>query len=70
VLIVHSVADDIVPFAQDRALADAWCGRGATVQFVPTPVATHVGALPAGFAAALPFLEARFAGREAVSTCD
>ena len=69
VLIVHSPADDTVPFEQDRELAQRWCAQGATVQFVPTPVPTHVGAMPAGFAAAVPFLEARFAGREAVSTC-
>jgi len=33
-------------------------------------VPTHVGAAAPGFAAAVPFLEGRFAGREAVSTCD
>ncbi|MEJ2884919.1 lipase family protein [Actinomycetospora aeridis] len=70
VLIVHSLADDIVPIEQDRELAERWCARGATVQFVPTPVPTHVGGAVPGFAAAVPFLESRFAGREAVSTCD
>ncbi|MEJ2861364.1 lipase family protein [Actinomycetospora flava] len=70
VLIVHGVTDDIVPFAQDRELAERWCASGATVQCVATPVPTHVGGVAPGFAAAVPFLESRFAGREAVSTCD
>ena len=68
-LIVHSVADDIVPFPQDQALAQRWCAKGATVQFMPTPVPTHVGAAIPGFAAAVPFLADRFAGRPATSTC-
>ncbi|MDD7942254.1 hypothetical protein PHK61_27950 [Actinomycetospora lutea] len=55
---------------QDRELAERWCARGATVQVVPTPVPTHVGGVAPGFAAAVPFNESRFAGRQAVSTCD
>lgn len=68
-LIVHSIADDIVPIEQDRALARRWCDQGAAVQFMPTPVPTHVGAAAPAFTAALGFLEARFAGSPPASTC-
>ena len=60
----------IVPIGEDRELAERWCARGATVPFVPTPVPSHVGAAAPGCAAAVPLPESRFAGREAVSTCD
>ena len=53
VLMVHTVADDVVPFEQDRELAERWYARGATVQFVATPVPTHVGGAVPGSAAAV-----------------
>ena len=70
VLIVHSVADDIVPFDQGRELAERWCARGADVEFRPSPVPGHVGGYPDGQARALAFLQARFADLPVTSTCD
>jgi hypothetical protein len=69
VFVAHSVADDIVPFPQDAAMVRNWCAKGASVQFVPLPVPTHVAAAAAAYPGALAFLEARFAGRATPSTC-
>jgi Secretory lipase len=43
VLVVHSVLDDIVPFAQDQAMARSWCAEWATVQLNALTAPTHVG---------------------------
>lgn len=67
--VAHSVADDIVPFAQDATMVRSWCAKGARVQFAPIPVPTHVAAAAAAFPGALAFLDARFAGRQTPSTC-
>lgn len=69
VLIVHSVADDIVPFGQGEELAERWCVRGADVEFRPSPVPGHLGGYPDGQARALAFLQARFADLPTTPTC-
>ena len=69
VLVAHSVDDDVVPFAQDGAMVDEWCAAGATVTFVPLPVAGHVAAATPAFAEGLAFLDARFAGVPPGTTC-
>lgn len=69
VLMVHSVADDIVPFDQARELSERWCTAGADVEFRPAATPTHVGAVPEAQLRALGFLEDRFAGRDTASTC-
>ena len=40
-LVVHGEADDLVPFAQGRALAEALARAGAPVELVPVPGASH-----------------------------
>lgn len=68
-LVVHSTLDDVVPYPQGRAMARSWCARGASVRFDTSVAPTHVGAAAAAFPAAFGWLEARFAGVPAVSTC-
>jgi hypothetical protein len=67
--VVHSTLDDIVPYAQGRAMARSWCARGARVRFDTSVALTHLGAAATAFPAAFSWLEARFAGVPAVSTC-
>jgi pimeloyl-ACP methyl ester carboxylesterase len=69
VLVTHSLADDVIPYAVGRDLAKRWCARGATVRFSTTAVPTHVGGAVPNFAEEYAFLEARLAGLSAVSTC-
>jgi hypothetical protein len=69
VLIVHSALDDIVPYAQDRDLGRAWCGKGVQVRFSTTLVPTHVLAAVRAYPEAFAWLEARFAGLPAPSNC-
>jgi pimeloyl-ACP methyl ester carboxylesterase len=69
VLIVHSALDDIVPYAQDRDLGRAWCGKGVQVRFSTTLVPTHVLAAVRAYPEAFAWLEARFAGLPALSNC-
>lgn len=68
-LVTHSLTDDVVPFQVGLDVAQRWCAQGATVEFVPTPAPTHVGGAVPHAAATLAFLEARFAGLPAQSTC-
>lgn len=67
--VAHAVADDIVPFDQDAAMARSWCAEGAHVQFVPLRVPSRVAGAAAAAPEAVAFLEARFAGQATRSTC-
>lgn len=68
-LVTQSVGDDVIPFAVGRDVARRWCAQGATVRFAPNAAPTHVGGAVASYPESLAFLEARFAGTPAVSTC-
>jgi pimeloyl-ACP methyl ester carboxylesterase len=69
VLVTHSLADDVIPYAVGRDLAKRWCAHGATVRFSTTAIPTHVGGAVPNFAEEYAFLEARLAGLPVVSTC-
>lgn len=69
VLLTQSRLDEIVPFAVGKQLAVDWCDRGATVRFSPNVTPLHVGGMLNNSAEAYAFLEARFAGLPAVSSC-
>lgn len=69
VLLTHSLADDVIPYAVGLGLARRWCGLGATVRFSTTAVPTHVGGVVPNFAEEYAFLEARLGGVPATSTC-
>lgn len=78
VLLATGSNDEIVPPAGMRRLADDWCARGATVELydVPLPMVpggTGVGHVANGFALYLKaklWLQDRFAGVPATSSCD
>ena len=69
VLVNHSRLDDVVPFAQGRGLAAAWCDAGRSVTFADNLAPTHIG----GYLASLPRVEAftstTFAGRSPLNSC-
>lgn len=69
VLVGTSFADDIVPTASTKAVAQNWCGSGATVQYKLSLIPTHILAYPDIAATAMGFFAARFAGLPATSSC-
>jgi hypothetical protein len=69
VLVVHSALDDIVPYAQDRAMARSWCAKGTTVQFSTSLVPTHVLGAVRAYPEAFGWVEARFADLPAPDNC-
>ncbi len=68
-LVLHSAADDIVPYEQGRQMARDWCGLGANVRFKTLTSATHVGAVPEASSTAFMWMEERFAGFPQFSNC-
>ena len=69
VLVDHSALDDTIPYAQGKAMAKSWCGKGANVRFETNLNVAHIGGMAAHWAAAVPFFEARFAGLPQLSNC-
>ncbi|MFC5286303.1 lipase family protein [Actinokineospora guangxiensis] len=69
VLVSHSALDDVIPYSVGQKVARDWCARGATVRFAPNLGPTHVGGAVAAYPGVFAWLEARFAGLPALSTC-
>lgn len=77
VLIVSSVSDDLVPYAQAKGLATQWCSQGTTVQFstieappiLPGSIIGHVLPAIAGLPEASNWMIQRFNGVPAPSNC-
>ncbi len=77
VLIVQGRNDDVIPYPQARTLADDWCERGATVDFVtteippivPGSIVGHGLPMLAGLPQALDWMVDRFEGVPAPSSC-
>ncbi|WP_242652863.1 lipase family protein [Intrasporangium flavum] len=69
VLVTHSLADDVIPYAVGRGLAHDWCRLGADVAFSANLTPTHVGGAVPSFAKEFAFLEARVAGLPQPSDC-
>lgn len=69
VLVTQSVLDDVIPYAVGRGAAVRWCQRGATVRFSTNFAPTHIGGALRSYPESFAFLEARFAGLPAVSSC-
>ncbi|WP_026455505.1 lipase family protein [Saccharomonospora iraqiensis] len=69
-LVVHSVLDDIVPYAQGRQMAADWCARGATVRMTTSAVPSHVGGMLRAYPEAVSWIGDRFAGESAPDNCD
>ncbi|TQM84043.1 secretory lipase [Saccharothrix saharensis] len=64
----HATGDDLVDFAQAKALRDAYCGLGVRVDW-RTYATDHITAVHTGSAAAQAFTADRIAGRPATSNC-
>lgn len=69
VLVTHSVLDDTIPYAVGRRLVQDWCDRGATVRLSSNATPLHVGGMINNATEVYGYLEARFAGLPAASSC-
>lgn len=69
VLVSHSLLDDVVPYRVANQLAKDWCATGANVRLSTNATPLHVGGMLNHAAEMHAFLEARFAGLPAVSSC-
>lgn len=69
VLVGTSTADDIVPYAVTRRVAQRWCAGGVRAQFVSTPIPTHAGSLPVLGHTALSWIDDRVHGRPLHVNC-
>lgn len=70
VLILHSLADDVVPATLSERLFERMCGVGQTVERRTYDLGQgHVGAAPQAFADGLAWIEGLMAGAEPTSTC-
>ena len=66
----HADLDEIIPFDQGTSLRDAWCARGARVQFTTLSLNEHALGVVTGQAGATQFLADRFANVPFQPTCN
>jgi hypothetical protein len=66
----HADLDEIIPFDQGTSLRDAWCARGARVQFSELVLNEHALGVVTGQAPATQFLADRFANAPFTPTCN
>lgn len=69
VYLYHSVADEIVPYANASTLSNTWCADGATVKFTTYTSGGHVETEQNGSQGALKFIGQAFNGT-VVSGCE
>lgn len=69
VLVTHSLFDDVIPYRAGRNLARRWCDQGARVQLRTGAAPGHIGGALESYPKAFTYLEARFSGRRAPSSC-
>lgn len=67
--VYEAVNDEFIAVEDVRGLVAAYCGRGVPVAYVEDPYGEHVTFAAQGAPAALGWLESRFAGEQAPSTC-
>jgi hypothetical protein len=65
----QGTADEVVPFAADRALVDYYCRSGVTVDFQPIRGADHLTASITGAAGVAAWLKDRLDGKPAPDNC-
>jgi hypothetical protein len=61
--------DELVVTPDVTTLVHQYCAGGARIQYVQYPIADHVTAAAEGLPAAIAYIEARFNGQPAPSTC-
>ncbi|MCW2498078.1 lipase family protein [Jatrophihabitans sp.] len=66
----HTIGDEFAPIAPDRAQMRRFCAAGVTVQHVEDPLGEHITGVVTAVPGVLAFLQARFAGRTPVNTCN
>ena len=69
VLMLQGTADTTVAPASTDLVRGELCAKGTTLTYRALAGATHNGMLPDAFAAAQPWIDARFAGTAATSNC-
>jgi hypothetical protein len=69
VFLYHSVFDELIPFPLAQQLQADWCQGGAQAQFYADVLSEHSSLALTGAPLALGYLESRFAGLPAASTC-
>ncbi len=69
VMVTHSLLDDVIPYAVGRQLAEDWCDNGARVKLSTNATPLHVGGAFNNAVETYSYLEARFAGLRAASSC-
>ena len=67
--VYHAIADQLIPIATVDKMIQDWCNAGVTVEYYRDPASEHVALVATGATAALGYLQARFAGEPAPSTC-
>lgn len=65
----HGTLDELIPFSNARALKDKYCGMGARITWRPMYFVAHIGGVPVGAPGAVSWLDDRFRGRAASSSC-
>ena len=61
--------DELVVTPDVTALVNSYCAAGATIQYIQFPLAEHITAEAEGLPGAIAYMQARFAGQPAPSTC-
>ena len=69
VVINHSLADDVIPYAVGKQLGSDWCDKGTRVTFNPGLTPTHIGGFLPHVEKSMFFFENRFAGHNQLSSC-
>ncbi|WP_328609355.1 lipase family protein [Amycolatopsis sp. NBC_00345] len=73
VIVEHSTADDVIPYATGKQLAKDWCAEGADVQFKDIvsilPFFSHLLGMSTASGTAASWLADRFAGKPTASNC-
>jgi secretory lipase len=61
--------DELVVTPDVTSLVDRYCAAGDTIQYVEFPLADHISAEGEGLPGAIAYIQARFSGESAPSTC-
>jgi hypothetical protein len=67
--IYNTVHDQIMRIGQVDALVHHWCAGGDKVYYDRSSIGEHISGIDAYYKLALPYLQGRFVGRRALSTC-
>lgn len=69
VMLSHSLADDVIPYAVGKELARSYCKQGADVEFQPMATPTHIGGYVASIPRTMAYLNGRMHGWPTLQNC-